>query len=234
MFRRQSHITVPTSCNTKYMRVNVYVISMPGSPRRPVISSHLAANSIPFTFWDGVLVPADAEGRRQLIRDAGGDPDGVTLVDGTLGCLLAHVGLWRHLADGANTEVAMVLEDDVMCNSAVDFRSLDVDALMKNHDYCFLHMYPCRPTGAQAQLITPAAARLLTLNASAILAKNSPVDLMVWMNLPKSVSLRIGDAYRGGHGAWLFRHASNYDDVSHSERMQINLERNRCTTDYAN
>lgn len=208
-----------------------YVISLPGSDRRPVIASHLEAHRIPFCFWNGVRVPADAEGRRRLIlaHAPGVDPARVTLTDGTLGCLLSFLGLWRHLAleDG----VTLVLEDDVTCNPDVDFAALDLQALADRigGDYCFLHWYPCRHTGAQAQVVTPRGARLLAEAAQAILERNSPGDLMLWENCPVA-ELAVGDLY-GATKTWLFRHASEYGDARHSERMQINMERNRTFTD---
>lgn len=223
------------------MILPAYVISLPGSDRRPIIAAHLAAHKLPFRFWDGVLVPADAEGRRQLLLSYAPDmdPSKVTLTDGSLGTLLSYVGLWRHLhlehADDAT--LTLILEDDVVCNPGVDFAGLDFNtvasALMGPTDYCFLHWYPCRPTGAQAQLVSRRSVAVLDRHAQAILERNSPVDLMLWMNCPAADELRVGDTYRGGAGPWLFRHAHDYDNQTLSERMRINLARHGTASDYA-
>jgi len=214
-----------------------YVISLPGSPRRPAIAAHLEARGIPYRFWDGVRVPADAAGRQGLLRSLapGLDASRVTLTDGTLGTLLAYVTLWRHLAyeEEEGSGGALVLEDDVVCNPGVDVaRALaDADALagQLRGDYCFLHWYPCRPTGAQAQIVTRKAARMLADHTQAVLEKNSPVDLMLWENCAVA-DLAIGNAY-GVTGTWLFRHASDYGDEAQSERMRINRERHRTAAD---
>lgn len=203
--------------------VPVFVISLPNSNRRPEITRHLNEHNIPFEFWNG-----------HLVEDRSSSQYGQsTLNSGTLGCLIAYLDLYRHIAL-KKIPLALILEDDVICNPQVDFGRLEFSKIfeMTQSDYCFLHCYPCGPCGTQGQLVSLKAAELLDAERSAILATDAPIDLILWEQRTASLSeLRVEDLYKR-LDLWLFKHAHQYDDANNSERMQLNWLHQKTVMDH--
>ena len=202
------------------MTIPIFVISLPNSERRVHIKTHLEEHHLPFEFWDGHIVTEriDAHGKNSLSF-------------GTLGCLIAYLDLYKHIAEN-EIELTLILEDDVVCHPHTNFTEIIFSKVIDytQADYCFLHSYPpnYKPCGTQSQLITLNAAKILNAERDVILNTNLPIDLVLWGG---HTPLRIGNIYN--EGRWLFKHAHNYDDSNLSERMKINKTHQNTTGDYS-
>lgn len=93
----------------------VFVISLPQSPRRPVIESRLRAFGIGFSFIDGI--PGHALSRDMIANVS--DPErslrrmGRLLTPNEIGCALSHRQAYRHIIESGH-EAAVILEDDAI------------------------------------------------------------------------------------------------------------------------
>ena len=88
----------------------IYVISLPGDPKRQLVSAHLAAFGLTFTFvdaTDGALVTAEKF-----------DETAHAWRPGPKGCALSHMKLWASLAPLG--QPAIIFEDDVVLSNEWD------------------------------------------------------------------------------------------------------------------
>ena len=120
---------------------------------------------------------------------------------------------------------------------------------MVDVDYCFLHWYPCRECGTQAQLVNLKASQFLKQNTQTIMDQNAPIDLILWeARIPlisvisvsqviqegkkNDTEIKVGQTYHRGQGFWLFKHAHEYDNPVLSERMILNHVHNNTVNDH--
>ena len=135
--------------------------------------------------------------------------------------MLAFLELFVRIAL-SDDALTMVLEDDVVPHPAVDFRALDLASLVPaSADYVFANHYPVGPCGCTCSLITLSGAKKIVAGIPAIVASDTPVDLFLWLR-PTEIELKVDELWRRGSGRWLFCHASPYDQMATSERMQLN------------
>ena len=95
--------------------IPIYVISLPGSNRRPWMERILTRAGLAFSFWDA-CDPGSLSGKlTDTARFFEGDMlEYIDSKPGTVCCALSHVLLWRHLHSNATLAgSAIVLEDDV-------------------------------------------------------------------------------------------------------------------------
>lgn len=219
--------------------VKTYVLSIPGSPRRAPLELALSRAGVPFDFSDGVLVSEDeAFLSSWLVRVAGMSPAAAqevasknTLTRGSLGCLLAFLEIYVRIAREGHP-LALILEDDVVPNPTVDFVTLDLASLVPPHaDYVFVNHYPCGPCGCQSSLVTLVGAQKIVAGIPTIVASDTPIDLFLWLR-PSEIGLTIDELWRRGAGRWLFYHASGFDNIATSERMQLNYIHNNTVMDH--
>jgi len=93
----------------------VFVISLPDSPRRPVISGRLGALGIDFTFIDGIhghalspdMIANVCDPERSLRRM------GRLLTPNEIGCALSHREAYRQMIESGH-EAAIIFEDDAI------------------------------------------------------------------------------------------------------------------------
>ena len=201
--------------------MRTFVVSLPGSPRRDVVSSRL---KIPFDFSDGVLLPLErVEYLRAWMRNEFPDLEAdvkTRLSQGSLGTLLAHLRVFRRVAE-QDEPFCLVLEDDCVVNPAFDLSLVDWDALHAAHGrpmFLFLHRCAFR-YGLVAQLVTREGARFVLDRVHDLIATNVPIDLFVWHHPDVT---RASLYLETNHQAWLFEHDGPVEHAPTSERVRVN------------
>ena len=176
-----------------------------------------------FTFWDGVVVPADRAAF--LAERFPGATLTNTLTHGTLGVHLAFISLCAYLAD-TGAPMALVLEDDVeFLGDQAAFKAVQweqIAAAYTTKDWVFLHWYSHDPVGMYAQLVMPKGARRMRTEAVAMLNRDTAIDLSFHCLNAFDHGNLYRDATRG-----LFRHRS----ADHSEKYELNQLHNGKTGD---
>lgn len=120
--------------------VDVYIISLPDSPRRASIAHALASRGVGFRFVDAF----DARNLDAQAHAALTDPAramaryGRSLSRGEVGCFLSHRNTWKYVA--CTSAAAIVLEDDALLDDDFFERVLPMsaDALSAHADIVLL------------------------------------------------------------------------------------------------
>lgn len=120
----------------------IFVISLKNSPRRAVISRHLASLGLEFEFFDAIYGKALPESELAKI-DYDFYPRNYNakkpLTLGEIGCAMSHIKLYEHIIAN-NIQEAIIFEDDVFLN--LYFKSILNTALKKvskNKEIIFLY-----------------------------------------------------------------------------------------------
>lgn len=120
----------------------IFVISLKNSPRRAVISRHLASLELEFEFFDAIYGKALSENELAKI-DYDFYPRNYNarkpLTLGEIGCAMSHIKLYEHMIAN-NIQEAIIFEDDVFLN--FHFKLIFKTALekvSKNKEIIFLY-----------------------------------------------------------------------------------------------
>ena len=204
----------------------VFVLSLPSSPRRAIITHELNSAGIPFEFVDGVEVGSD---RATFLRmwmadhfpDTPGDYATSRLSHGTLGTLLAFMRLFKRIAEDGDVDTpTLVLEDDNVVNRAFDFRHIDWRELHSSSGapmFTFLSK-SSKKYGLWAQLVSREGAQFVIDHVRDVLHTNIAIDFFVWLH-PDMTRCNLYTT----SGAWLFEQLAPENHPGHSERLRINL-----------
>jgi len=132
------------------METPVFVISLPGSPRRKRIARSLSDLGVPFYFVDAIEGHAMTEIALHAVYDEARTLKhiGRSLGRGEVGCALSHRQVYRTMVDGG-LACAIVLEDDAILGEAfVSFRrntdrlAENVELVSLNALFGFVHRRP--------------------------------------------------------------------------------------------
>lgn len=188
-------------------KIPCYIISIPGSSRRPWIE-HLIQDihGVDCVFWDGVLLPKENdqvqyknaidEWKRKLDITAMHDnhSSAYQLKRGQLGCLLAYLNLFQHLAHTITdmNQHVLILEDDVWPNIEHHYFPIFNWNKYKIADY--VHLYDWghnRPWGSQAQLLSYNAIQKLgnTNTFNSIWKLGIPIDTYIWFYAERELKI---------------------------------------------
>jgi glycosyl transferase family 25 len=188
----------------------VFVVSIPGSPRRDGIASRLRSLGLAFEFCDGVVIEREAvdahhdaaQFRKRKHRPA---------LPGEIGCALAHARVWQAVLERGIT-TAVVLEDDMLLDDDTSSTLAALAALIRQGDVVLLQYcgtvvpvpqrsvaiaasrrlsYVCRrfPLCSGAYMLTAAAAGALYTNFG------SPIRTVSddWFAFSRFVAIRAID-----------------------------------------
>jgi glycosyl transferase family 25 len=188
----------------------VFVVSIPGSPRRDGIASRLRSLGLAFEFCDGVVIEREAvdahhdaaQFRKRKHRPA---------FPGEIGCALAHARVWQTVLERGIT-TAVVLEDDMLLDDDTSSALAALAALVRQGDVVLLQYcgtvvpvpqrsiavaasrrlsYVCRrfPLCSGAYMLTAAAAGALYTNFG------SPIRTVSddWFAFSRFVAIRAID-----------------------------------------
>lgn len=137
-------------CTKDSMEAPVFVISLPGSPRRARIARALSHLGIPFSFVEAIEGRAMTETTLHAVYDEARALKhiGRPLGRGEVGCALSHQQIYRTMVD-EGLPFAIVLEDDAILGEAiVSFRQNmaclveDVELVSLNALFGFVHRRP--------------------------------------------------------------------------------------------
>ncbi|XXQ68802.1 glycosyltransferase family 25 protein [Neisseriaceae bacterium B1] len=167
--------------------LRIFVISLPNSPRRPIITKRLAALNLQFQFFDGVygksltqeeLDKVDYDFFKYYMPEKQKE---FTL--GEIGCAMSHIKVYEHIVQN-NIEKAIIFEDDVLLSNyfptildnVLKKMAKDTEILFFDHgkvklDYLYRRKLPERfllrrykaPSKKSKRFIVMASAYLLTL-----------------------------------------------------------------------
>lgn len=206
------------------MGIKIIVISLPGSPRRHTIAAKLAAWGVSegdYVFSDGVRIGNKEElfAYEKECMDIG-ESDIVTspMLDrnenGDLGCLLAHLQVYKYILSN-NLSHTLVIEDDIDFCVSLEYFAEHASEYC-SHDYMFVH--PEYLFGTQGQIVSHAAAKHLWDLRRQILELGKPIDLLIWhkFTVPKLDYVRCYPLPP------IVQHAESFWDAETSERIRIN------------
>jgi hypothetical protein len=199
--------------------VHVWVLSLPNSQRRSVMSERLGKHNVPFQFMDGVLVDmedleAEMQRHSELLRVP--LPSTSKLPKGDLGCLLAYLHMCRRIVDEALPWV-LILEDDVFFNP----KFADHIATMNLADYIcsdWTFVHPNYGYSTLGQVVTYVGAKKVLKRAGDILRVGLAIDLALFSDLLSELHYAV--CY--GTDNWLVDQDTPYNEKEFSERMQLN------------
>lgn len=196
----------------------LWVLSLPGSKRREVMSVRLGKMNVPFRFMDGYLVSTTEES----LKDVGGRigkqlPETSTLKKGDLGCLLAYFLMCKRIVDEKIPWV-FIIEDDCIFNPVyTNVAEADLSDFVCS-DWTFMH--PNMGFSTLGQIVTYVGARKVLKNADRIIRCNLSIDLVLFSDLMPDFDIAI--CY--GTNNWLVDQEAPYDEKEFSERMALNDE----------
>jgi len=189
------------------LKIPCYIISIPGSNRRPWIERLIQdIHDVDCVFWDGVLLPKeDDQVQYKNAIDEWKRKLGITAVHdnsllryqlkrGQLGCLFAFLSLFQHLAHTITdvNQHVLILEDDVWPNTQHHYFPIFNWNKYKIADY--VHLYDWghnRPWGSQAQLLSYNAIQKLgnTNTFNSIWKLGIPIDTYIWFYAERELKI---------------------------------------------
>jgi glycosyl transferase, family 25 len=106
------------------LAINIYVISLPGSPRRGVFEEILKDTGLDYRIFAAVDGKSVSRPMRSAVydRETNARVFKRPLSDGEIGCYLSHLAIWREVA--ASGQPALILEDDFALPSDATARFL--------------------------------------------------------------------------------------------------------------
>lgn len=201
-------------------KMPLWILSIPGSPRRAQMSQYLGSLNIPFEFIDGILVKDRRTEALQELENMLQVPISKesTLPNGDLGCMLAYFYACKRIVDEQIPWV-MIIEDDTMFNPTFEKQMRDINlADFICSDWTFVH--PNMGFSTLGQIVTYVGAKKILKEIPKIVATNLAIDLVLFSDLFKDFHYAV--CY--GTNFWLVDQNTPYNETEHSERMQINNE----------
>jgi glycosyl transferase family 25 len=136
----------------------VFVVSVPGCPRRDGIASRLRSLGLAFEFCDGVVIDREAvdahhdaaQFRKRKHRPA---------LPGEIGCALAHARVWQAVLERGIT-TAVVLEDDMLLDDDTSSTLAALAALIRQGDVVLLQYCGTVVPVPQRSIVIAASRRL--------------------------------------------------------------------------
>jgi GR25 family glycosyltransferase involved in LPS biosynthesis len=204
--------------------IKIIVISLPGSPRRQAIAAKLAAWGVgesDYIFSDGVRIGGKEElyaYEKESMDISEADLVCSPMLDrnenGDLGCLLAHLQVYRYIISN-NLSHTLVIEDDIDFCIPLQYFTEHAAAYCA-HDYMFVH--PEYLFGTQGQIVSLAAAKHLWDLRRQIIELGKPIDLLIWHKFTDPQM----DYVLCHPLPPIVRHAEDFWDADTSERLRIN------------